>query len=111
MIQVKAQPGTEVPATVTLPFVDPAVGRVIGSRFAAIHSNPPALTAGTDPAVVVKGRTVWVAAPVESSSEAVNAKLFLALLDRILQRPYHLEVDTHPAVEATLFHQPERSAC
>ncbi len=108
MIQARAQSGAQALATVTLPFVDPALGRVIGSHFAAIHSNPPALTPGTDPAVVVRGRTVWAAAPFESSTEAVNAKLFLALLDRILPRPYHLEVDTHPAVEATLFHQPEK---
>jgi hypothetical protein len=106
--KARALPGAEVLATVTLPFVDPALGRVIGSHFAAIHSHPPALTPGTDPAVVLKGRTVWAATPLETSAEAVNAKLFLALLGRILPRPYHLEVDTHPAVEATLFHQPEK---
>lgn len=108
MLQARAQSGAQVLATLTLPFVDPALGRVIGSRFAAIHSNPPALTPGTDPAVVLKGRTVWAAAPFESSAEAVNAKLLLALLGRILPRPYPLEVDAHPAVEATLFHQPEK---
>jgi len=40
--------GAEVLATITLPFAPPAQGRPIGSRFGAIHSNPPALTPGTD---------------------------------------------------------------
>ena len=46
-------PGSEVLATVTTAFVDPEVGRSIGSHFAAIHSDPPALRPGPDPAVVV----------------------------------------------------------
>ena len=99
----------EVLATITLPFAPPAQGRPIGSRFGAIHSNPPALTPGTDPGIVWntfgKGKAVWVAAPIESSSEAVNARLVAALLKRALPGPYHFEADTHPSVEMTLFQQ------
>jgi hypothetical protein len=58
-------------ATVTLPFVAPEVGHAIGSHFAAIHSNPPALQPGSDPAVVLhrfgRGLSLWVAASIESS--------------------------------------------
>jgi hypothetical protein len=50
--QVEVLPGSEVLGRIPLPFVGPAVGRNIGSRFAAIHSNPPALQPGTEPAIV-----------------------------------------------------------
>ena len=112
MLHVEAAPDSEVLATVTLPFVDPGAGRVIGSRFAAIHSNPPALVTGTVPAVVGhpygRGRTVWVAASLERQPEFANAALATHLLRRALPGPYQFEADTHPAVEMTLFGQPDR---
>jgi hypothetical protein len=112
MILAEALPGSEVLATVTLPFVAPEVGHVIGSRFADAHSSHPALTAGADPAVVVhafgRGKAVWLAAPIESGAGPVNAKLVLSLLRRVLPGPYRFEVETHPAVEMTLFHQAEK---
>jgi hypothetical protein len=112
MLKATTLPGAEVLATVTLPFAPPAQGRPIGSRFGAIHSNPPALTPGTDPGIVFhsfgKGRAVWVAAPIETRSEVVNARLVAALLKRALPAPYQFEVDTHPSVEMTLFHQKEK---
>jgi hypothetical protein len=98
-------------ATITTTFVDPDLGRAVGSHFAAIHSNPPALKPGTDPAVVVnsfgKGKSVWVAAPMESKEEAVNIRLTQHLLQRVFPAPYKFEMDAHPAVEITLFDQPE----
>jgi hypothetical protein len=112
MLKAMVLPGAEALATITLPFAPPAQGRPIGSRFGAIHSNPPALTPGTDPGIVWniygKGKTVWVAAAIESSNEAVNARLVSALLKRVLPGPYHFEADTHPSVEMTLFHQAEK---
>jgi hypothetical protein len=112
MLKAAALPGAEVLATVTLPFVAPEVGQAIGSHFGAIHSNPPALTPGTDPALVInafgKGKAIWVAAPIEISAEAVNARLVAALLKRVLPGPYHFEVEAHPSVEMTLFHQPAK---
>jgi hypothetical protein len=112
MLKAVVLPGAEVLATITLPFAPPAQGKPIGSRFGAIHSNPPALTPGTDPGIVWhtfgKGRAVWVAAPIETSSEVVNARLVGALLKRALPGPYQFEVDTHPSVEMTLFHQAEK---
>jgi hypothetical protein len=112
MLKATTLSGAEVLATITLPFAPPAQGKPIGSRFGAIHSNPPALTPGTDPGIVWntygKGKTLWVAAPIESSPEAVNARLVAALLKRVLPGPYEFEVDTHPSVEMTLFHQKEK---
>jgi hypothetical protein len=112
MVQVEALAGAEVLATVTLPYVDPETIRVIGSHFAQIISDPPAEEPGTDPGLVIhtygRGKAIWAAAPIESASNAVNARLLVWLLKRVLSGPYHFEVETHPAVEMTLFHQPEK---
>ncbi len=112
MVQSDALPGARVLATVTLPFVAPELGHAIGSHFAAIHSNPPALRPGKDPAIVVhafgKGRSIWLAGSIESSEEPVNSQLFLSLIHQNISEPFYFEVETHPSVEVTLFHQPER---
>jgi len=111
-IKAAALPGAQVLATITLPFVAPELGTNINSHFGAIHSNPPALSPGSDPGIVVntsgKGKAVWVAAPIEISTEAVNAHLVAALLKRVLPAPYCFELDAHPSVEMTLFHQPDK---
>jgi uncharacterized Zn-finger protein len=112
MVQAQALAGTEVLATVTLPFVEPERGYTIGTRFAQIWSNPPATTPGKDPGIVInsfgKGKTVWVAAPIESRTETVYARIVSHLIRRLLSGPYHFEVDTHPSVEMTLFQQAEK---
>jgi hypothetical protein len=111
MIQAAAIDGSEVLATVTLPFAPPEQGRVIGSRFGAYWSNPPALTPGSDPGVVLNrfgaGRALWLAAPLETIPEAVNRKLLTRLLRRVLPAQPWFELEAHPSVEMTLFHQPE----
>ena len=112
MTEAEALAGAEVLATVTLPFVDPKVGNCINVRFAQIWNNPPALTPGTSPGIVVhafgRGKAIWVAAPIETGDHPVNTRLVSSLLRRFLPGPYHFEVDTHPSVEMTLFHQAER---
>jgi hypothetical protein len=112
MVKVQAAPGAEVLATVTLPFVDPEAGDALNSRFAQIHSNPPASEPGKDPGIVLntfgKGKTAWIAAPYELRPGAVDARLFQLLLRRILDPPYQFEADTDAQVEVTLFHQKER---
>jgi hypothetical protein len=112
MLRAAALPGAQVLATVTLPFAPPSQGRPIGSRFGAIHSNPPSPTPGTSPGIIVnrfgKGTAIWVSAPIEISSEAVNVHLVAALLKRELPGPYIFELETHPSVEMTLFHQKDK---
>jgi hypothetical protein len=110
MIQVKARPGVQVLATVTLPFVSPQVGNCLNMRFAQFWSNPPAMTPGTNPGLIIhsygSGQVIWVAAPIESTDHPVNIQLVSELIRRVLAPPYRFEVDTTESVEMTLFHQP-----
>ena len=112
MVRAKARPGTQVLGTVTLPFADPDAGYAIGTHFAQIWSDPPASQPGTDPGIVInsfgKGKAIWIAAPVESQPQSVYSILVAYLLKRALPKPYHFEVDTHPAVEMTLFEQADK---
>lgn len=111
MVKVQAEPSAEVLATVTLPFVDPDAGNPLNTRFAQIWSNPPAPEPGQDPGIVIhafgKGKAVWVAAPLESRGDVVDARIFQVLLERVLSGPYKFEADTNRSVEVTLFHQAE----
>ncbi len=112
LIRAKTLESAQVLARVTPPFVDPELGKVIGSHFAAIHSNPPALKPSPHPALVLnkygRGQSVWVAAPIERRNEAVNKKLIETLLKRILKPPYAFEVEAPPWVEMVLFDQPNK---
>jgi hypothetical protein len=109
MVEVEARTGVEVLAAVTLPWVAPELGQSIGSHFASIHSNPPALEPGRSPALALhqygKGTAVWIAAPLESGQAEVNPELLAHLIHRALPGPYKFEVETHPSVEVTVFHQ------
>lgn len=111
-VQAQSLGSSEVHATVTPPLVAPEVGYAIGTHFAQIWSNPPATTPGRDPGIVLnsfgKGKTVWVAAPLESRPEPAFASIVLHYLRRLLPGPYSFEVDTDPAVEMTLFHQADQ---
>jgi hypothetical protein len=112
MIHAENLTGSEVLATVTLPWVEPEPGHAIGQHFAQIWSNPPAMTPGSKPGIVTnsygKGKAVWIAAPIESGSESVYANVVSYLLHRLLPGPYNFEAETNRAVEMTLFHQAEK---
>ena len=115
MIKGEALPGAQVLATVTLPYMPIESEHVIGSHFAELETDEPALTPGSDPALVRhsfgKGRAVWLAAPLESSHygpEEVNGRLVLSVLRGVFPGPYYFEADTHPSVEMTLYHEPDK---
>jgi hypothetical protein len=112
MIKAEATSGVEVLATVTLPWVAPELGHSIGSHFASIHSNPPALTPGTTPGLVIntfgKGKSVWLAAPIETGQAEINPVLLVHLIKHVLPGPYKFQLEAHPSVEMTLFHQQDK---
>jgi len=103
-VLVTPRDGAEVLGTITLPYTDPADP----TRFSSIHSNPPGRPT-TRPAVVLnrfgKGAAIYAAGDLESSPE--HRETFVRLLG-LIARPFSLEVDGPKAVEATLFHQPDR---
>jgi len=109
MVKAESQAGADVLATVTLPWVAPDEGYAIGAHFAQIWSNPPALVAGKDPAIVVnsfgKGKAIWVAAPIEKLTGTAAGTLVRHLLRTALSGPYKFEVDAKPAVEVTVYRQ------
>lgn len=101
--QVRAHPDAEVLATTTLPWRGSEP-----THFASIHSDPP-WQATDNPEVVLhrfgKGQAVYCATPIEMEENL--REVFVRLIRRLLPAPV-LEMDAHPVVEATLFHQPER---
>jgi len=102
-MEVRAHAGSTVLATRTLPWPAPDA-----RSFSSIHSNPPWQV--TDQPEVVHHRFGQGAAIYSASllEEVVTLQESLVcLVRRLCPRPT-FEVTAHPAVEATLFHQPDR---
>jgi hypothetical protein len=102
-VDVRARDGATVLATRTLPWPAPDP-----RSFSSVHSNPPWVA--TDlPEVVFnplgRGAAIYCASLLEEVETLQET--FLALLRRLCAA-FVFEVDTHPAVEATLFRQPSR---
>jgi hypothetical protein len=103
-MDVRAHAGATVLATRTLPWPAPDA-----RSFSSIHSNPP-WQATDQPEVVChrfgQGAAIYSASLLEEVETLQES--FVCLLRRLCARPT-FEVTAHPAVEATLFHQPDRS--
>jgi hypothetical protein len=102
-MRVKAHADAKVLATTTLPWPAPDP-----TKFASIHSNSP--WAPTERPEIVwhafgKGRVIYAASVIETLDTLGGT--FVALL-RGLVPEFTFEVDAPAAVEATLFHQPDR---
>jgi hypothetical protein len=110
MVKALTSGTNDILATVTLPFVNPDAGNETAGHFAQIWSNPPAPEAGTNPGIVVnsfgKGKSVWLAATIESRNLIKHKELMLHLIKRYLPDPMYFEAETLPSVEMTLFDQP-----
>lgn len=106
-VKARAANADDLMATLTLPYTDPSDTR----KIASIHSNPPGIA--TDYASVVyrrsgKGRAIWVAAPLEMAVQQPHKEAFAQMVRALAAAPFSFEVDAPPAVEVTLFHQPDR---
>jgi hypothetical protein len=101
--EVKAHADAQVLAVTTLPWPAPDP-----TQFSSIHSDPP-WTPTNNPEVVFhrfgKGRAVYCSSLLETIEGLGET---LVRLIRLLGEPFVFEIDAHPAVEATLFHQPDR---
>ena len=102
-MDVRHLSGATVLATRTLPWPAPDA-----RSFSSIHSNPP--WQATDQLEVVhhhcgKGAAIYSASLIEQLDTLRES--FVCLLRRLCARPT-FEVTAHPAVEATMFHQPDR---
>jgi hypothetical protein len=101
---VRVSAKATVLATRTLPWPAPDA-----RSFSSIHSNPPWF-ATDSPEVVLnrygQGRVIYCASLLEEVETLQNS--FIHLLRQLNDR-FTFEVTTHPAVEATLFHQPDGS--
>lgn len=100
---VVAQPAATVLATRTLPWVAPGP-----RQFASIHSNLP-WVATPKPEIVFnrfgRGQCLYAASPLEDFEILDDS---FARLVRRLTGPLTVQTTTHPSVEFTLFHQPDR---
>lgn len=114
MVKAEALPGTEIIAVATLPWVSPEAGVQNDGDFAQIWSNPPAAKPGSDPGITIhsygKGKAIWIAAPIETAQNEVNGRILISLLKDAYRGAYRFEADTHPAVEVTLFDQPNQNS-
>jgi hypothetical protein len=100
---VRALQSATVLATRTLPWESPN-----HRAFSSIHSNPP--WQATDLPELVsnqygQGRAIYSASLLEESENLKDS--FLALIC-LLNQDFAFEIEAHPAVEATLFHQANR---
>ncbi len=106
-VKAHAKNARDVMATLTLPYTDPSETK----RMASIHSDPPGLA--TDYASVIcrrhgGGRVIWVAAPIEAADQEPHKSVFVHMVRTLADGPLSFEIDAPPAVEMTLFHQPDK---
>jgi hypothetical protein len=106
MLKVHAHEGTEVLATLTLPWTDPHE-----TRYASILTDPPGIA--TDfPAIVLnsvgKGRVVYAAGVIETWEHDSQRAIVARLVRLLAHRPYWVETDAPKSVEVTLFLQEDR---
>jgi hypothetical protein len=103
LVQFKAAGDATPLATLTLPWPAPQP-----TQFASIHSNPPWVK--SDAPLIVehpfgKGRVIYSGTVLETVD--VLSSTFIAILKR-LKPEFRVEAKAHPAVEMTIFHQPDR---
>ncbi len=103
-----AEPGSDVLATVTLPYTDPRRT----DRFSLIHSDPPGIPT-SNPAVIMRrmgrGRAFWISYPLEKADQPSHKRCFFDIIRVLAGGPFCLETEAPPAVELILFRRPEEN--
>lgn len=98
---VNAKADTQILATVTLPYTDPADSGI----FASIHSNPPGINTKY-PAITLrevgKGKVIWCAAPIEKSTSH-DMRTFYYRLTKFLAENFTVYSDAPAPVEVLAY--------
>ena len=97
--------GASVLATMLLPYTVPADG----TRFAALHSDPPGIPT-RHPAIISKqvgtGSIIWCSFGLERIDNEPHRSIFLDLLRWCHPEPFSFRSDAPPDVEIVLVEQP-----
>jgi hypothetical protein len=101
---VKAEPGAETLALLTLPYTE----NTTKGRFVSIHSDPPGLST-KNPALIFnnygKGKVIWAAGAIEAHNQGVQDRVFIACVEELLDRRTSFVFEAPPATEAICFAQ------
>ena len=105
---IRNHDGNQVLATITLPYTDPADLSV----FASIHSNPPGIYT-QNPAIILasygKGKVIWASAAFEESNQFEHKKVFVSLIQMLLDKPMLVTSSAPTQVEFTVFLDEDKS--
>jgi hypothetical protein len=105
-IIVRPREGTEILATVTLPYTDPRE-----TRYSSILTDPPGRHTFFPSLIlnkVGKGRVIYAAGPIEGWEHDSQRQVLLRLVRLLAVRPFWVEVSAPKSVEVTLFLQEDR---
>jgi hypothetical protein len=109
LLRLRADRGTRVLATLSLPFGKKAAKDVTAPNWTSIHSSPPWDDTGT-PVLVERrhgeGRVIYSSLDVESEESDANDRLFAGLIQGLLGTDWSMRCETHPAVWVTAFRSP-----
>jgi hypothetical protein len=103
---LSARKGTEILATITLPYSDPT-----GTKYASILTDPPGIVTEHSALVlnrVGKGKVLYAAGVLESMDHHSQRDVLARLIRSLCPRPLWFETDAPKCVELTLFDQPEQ---
>lgn len=104
-MKVRIEKEAKVLAKIILPYTNPKETR----KYSSIHCNPPGIT--TDyPSVIFnkfgKGWVIYVAGNLEAREP--EHKIFIGLLEALVENPFVFESDAPGVVEITVFKQEDK---
>jgi hypothetical protein len=106
LLRLRAEPGVDVLATLTLPFAHPQSGDAFQQNWASIHTSPP--WEDTDEPTIVEhafgqGRAIYSSLDIERDDADANDRLFASLIVRLLAEQWTVECDTDPHISLSAF--------